>query len=248
MQDKPLPGCYYHFRNEVRELKLNAINAVAETIRQTFDVNVMLPSGLKLRFKRQPVTSSYYYIRGAYDPLKKEIVLFEPWWCRRTLVHETLHSLSFFYRDESLIDKSLGEWRFIVEGFTEFFTGYVLYVLRKRFSCYLYWLNRSYLPCRISYEPYVKVLGALAQVLVSLEDLKRLFFYSRQVDWKQLYRSFLKKYELPDLLRDWSTAYELEEAILEALQNTGRKDVANRFEALLNDDLQVILNYDTMKK
>ena len=63
-----------------------------------------------------------------------------------------------------------------------------------------------------------------------------------------MYRSFLKKYELPDLLRDWSTAYELEEAILEVLQNTGRKDVANRFEALLNDDLQVILNYDTMKK
>jgi len=36
MRNKPLPGCYYHFRNEVRKLKINAVSAVAETIRQTF--------------------------------------------------------------------------------------------------------------------------------------------------------------------------------------------------------------------
>lgn len=49
------------------------------------------------------------------------------------------------------------------------------------------------------------------------------------------------------IFRAWRTVSDLEEAIIDALNSTGRRKEAIKFEALLNDDVQFVLNYDAMK-
>ncbi len=248
MYHKKIPNCYYVFTSEVKQLKINAINALAENIRQVFSVDTSLPKDIKLLFKQKPKVILFWQTTGGYDPFEKEIVLSGTEWCRKTLIHEILHSFSFFFRDERLKQISLMDWRFVVEGLTEFLTGYFLYKTRNQYACYIHWLNKDYNQCKISYEPYVRIFGALAQTLVSLQDFKRIFFYDKRYDWNIIYRDFLKKYNIPDLFNDWKIISDLEDKIINKLRTRGRKHLANKIEALLNDDIQIILNYDKMKK
>jgi len=44
-------------------------------------------------------------------------------------------------------------------------------------NCYAEWISERYLVCSISYESYVKLFGALAQVLVPLSDFIKLYVY-----------------------------------------------------------------------
>jgi len=240
------PPCYYTFTETVRNLKVNAIIALAETIRQVLDVDTQLPKDIGIDFYPEPITVLYLRVRGGYDWVNKKIVLPASDWCRKSLVHEILHSLSYFYRDERLAEKAQTDWMFVVDGLNEFFTGYVLYKTRDEYSCYDYWIERKYTYCKISYENYVKIFGALARALISLQDLKKIFFYRKDVKWQAVYAEFLEKYGLPNIFRDWPTVYNLEEAILEALKDSGRKEEADKFEALLNEDLRFILDYGAM--
>lgn len=196
MRRRP-PQCYYVFTNEVRNLKENAVFALAGTVRQSLSIDAQLPRNIKVVFRLEPITILYMRVRGGYDWKNKKIVLSGSDWCRKSFIHEIMHALSYFYRDERLAEKAQTDWRFVVEGLNEFFTGYVLYKTRDKYRCYDYWIERKYTFCRISYEPYVKVFGALARTLIPIRDLKEIFFYKENVRWQIIYSNFLRRHELP---------------------------------------------------
>ena len=149
---------------------------------------------------------------------------------------------------KSLIDEEVVAETRAVEGLTEFLTGYVLYEDRARGArrCCEYWVEKAYPPCQISYEPYVRVFAALSRALVPLRALARVYFYDKTIDWRSLYLDFLRAYDLPDLLRNWPSAYELEEEISRALRSAGRSEAAGEFELLVEEDLRELLDYSKM--
>ncbi len=150
---RPPLTCYYYFTNEVKQLGVNSLKAIAELIHQTLNVTTSLPEGIKLKHHSALTMSYGMMVRGGYDPFDNEIKLYNDAWCRKTLIHEVLHALSYFYRERELINKSLTDWRPVVDGLNEFFTGLILYITRKEHpSCYDHWLEKSFIQCRISYE------------------------------------------------------------------------------------------------
>jgi len=221
---------------------------IAKSVRETLKVDAYLPEDIKLEFRPKLILGRRMLIRGGYDPWSKVIRLPSSVWCRKPLVHEILHALSFFYREESLIDKALTEWRFVIEGLNEFFTGLHLYLTRSKYPCYDYWLNKTYTQCSISYEEYTKVFGVLVQVLVRLEDLKEIYFYNREISWQKIYTSFIRRYGLPNLFQDWPRVYDLEDAIIRTLEERGRRNLARKFETLLDEDIEVVLDYSSIIK
>ena len=85
----------------------------------------------------------------------------------------------------------------MVEGLTEFLTGYVLYWQWRESRCYGHWVRRRHAPCRISYERYVRIIAALTQALgIPRRALNRLFFHGEAGDWCSEYQSFLQSYGL----------------------------------------------------
>ena len=131
------PRCYYDFRSSVAELTLGAVASVTEAVRRAFGVEAELPEGVRLVIQEGPAlvllpSGRVVLGRGGYDPLRRELRLIGDAWCWKTLVHEVLHALSAFFRVEDLVVRSLVEWRSVVEGLTEFLTGYVLYEGRAR--------------------------------------------------------------------------------------------------------------------
>jgi len=246
-----LPECYFNVRLNINNLE--DIKAIAENIKELFDIRVELPSKLKLKIKESPDLTHippcrWVLERGSYDPNQQEIRLIGPNWCLKTIIHELLHALSIFYREEDLIWSSLIDFRNIVEALTEFLTGYVLYRKRDEKPCYDFWLEKTYAPCKISYEPYVKIFAALSQVLVPLKTISRLFFCETYHDWQKMYDHFLKTYKLPHLFKNWRTPYELQEEILNALKKYYPIRIAHRFEIILENELRNLFNYSRMKK
>jgi len=205
---------------------------------------------VEINFVREPalrhLRCKAVLIRGGYDPHLRKIELVGECWCRKTLVHETFHTLSYFTRDENLVEKFLGEWRFVVEGLTEFLTGIVLYSERHTRLCYERWLAKTHCACSISYEAYVRIFGALSHVVLPLDSYASIFLYRRGVDWNESYRSFLARYKLPDILRDWEGPSDLEALLLDGIEREYGREKRGEFEKLLEEDLEVVLNYGRM--
>ncbi len=113
--------------------------------------------------------------RGLYDVEKGKIILVCGNWCRETLIHETLHSVSF-----SAVSTSF--WRYInlFEGLTEFFTGYILYGLYP--ECFAAWKEQRYHECAVTYASFVKLLSAFCRFL-RIQDLLPVYFWNGTNNW-----------------------------------------------------------------
>ena len=123
--------------------------------------------------------------RGIYKNGK--IFLKDEDWCRKTLYHEALHSVSVF---SLRIASSIGHrFLFLSEGITEFFTGYILFKLHRR--CYESWKRGVFEECKISYKNKVKMWCAFCN-FIGMNKVAKLYFWTGSGAWNQRYRQFLQ--------------------------------------------------------
>lgn len=84
-------------------------------------------------------------------------------WCRTTLVHETLHSVSLYSRIRDIFPNILSRHLPLVEGVTECLTGYVLF--KRHQDCYNEWKTDQLERCSISYRENVRLWCSLSQIV-----------------------------------------------------------------------------------
>lgn len=226
--------------------KKACINEIIDEIKQNLNTNIVLPQELEVKILPQYSRNQYgRIIRGGYNCETRILYLVGPLWCRKTVIHEILHASSSFSWHPQLCKKIRQEEE-IVEGVTEFFTGYILYT--KHRNCYQNWINRKYPACQISYEKYTRLFGAATQLYISLQDLINIYFYNPQINWYEEYENFLNKYGLNDFLFDKkkkiSAFITLRKEIIRAVKTRVSKEKANEFIDLVDEaPLQIVLDY-----
>ncbi|MHA1595072.1 MAG: hypothetical protein ACTSXX_10080 [Candidatus Baldrarchaeia archaeon] len=185
------PPCRNLFLRKIHNLN-HLLNRTSSDIRETLNTRIFPPKNLKITLEPRKSIA-----RGSYSPKRKLITLYNDDWCRKTLIHETLHAISAFSQIPKLYNIYDHE-RDFVEGLTEFLTGYVLF--KKHKNCYEEWIEGRYPVCSISYENFVRLFGAVAQILTPISDLVKLYVYNPNVDWYAEYRRFLNNHNLEDFL------------------------------------------------
>ena len=110
-------------------------------------------------------------------------------WCRKTLTHEILHSVSIYSRIWDRFPNIMRLRRFFREGITECLTGYLL--LKRHKECYEEWETNKLYRCTISYQQHVRTWCSFCQC-VGIKDLAK-FYLSTQENpvetWQQLVQS-----------------------------------------------------------
>lgn len=106
--------------------------------------------------------------RGAYRFPIAAILLHENGdmknsWCRTTLIHETLHSISLYSRIWDVFPNIFSKHLLLVEGVTECLTGYVLF--KRQQSCYNEWKIGQMERCSISYKENVRLWCSFSQIV-----------------------------------------------------------------------------------
>jgi len=114
-------------------------------------------------------------------------------WCRTTIIHETLHSVSLYSRIWNVFPNILSRHVLLLEGITECLTGYIL--SKRHQDCYDEWKNDQQERCSISYKPSVRLWCSFSQI-AGVAGLAE--FYSSQKSnftdpWNQLIQSINAK-------------------------------------------------------
>jgi len=188
-------------------------DAMEERLRQAFSdikhhlfqhpVPLLSSSPYPLRGLRNitfPITSKIYKVskslwqlnfpdrRNALGQYVRGKIFLNDWnWCRKTLYHEALHSVSVFSRPEAY--HRVGRRHFFLsEGITEFLAGYLLF--KKHYECYQAWKRKDFKECRISYKSQVKLWGAFCN-FIKIGVLIKLYFWDSTRTWDDQYRDFL---------------------------------------------------------
>jgi hypothetical protein len=115
--------------------------------------------------------------RGLYDTKNGKTILCQGRWCKETLIHETLHSLSFTSVRQDLKRSFLN----FFEGLTEFLAGYVMF--RVYHDCYLAWKEERYSQCSVTYVPFVKLLAAFSR-FIPMSELIKVYFWDGTRNWE----------------------------------------------------------------
>lgn len=249
-----VPPCYRSFHlhalNNLDEVRDELIKEIEDTL----ELRVYPPEELRIVPTSVPICGSpTAIVRGGYDPITKTVFLSDRLWCRKTFIHELLHAISCFSRVSELFEVFKRESDFI-EGLTEFLTGYVLY--SRYGDCYTEWVSKKYLVCSISYERYVRLFGALVQVLIPVSDFIKLYVHDPNVDWFDGYERFLNRYGLEDFLinkpkkkRKIPSVILLEDMVVKVLrEKLGEEKVEEFRELLYEAPLDVVLDYSSMMK
>lgn len=127
-----------------------------------------------------PVNRPYFIsntFRGFYNYDSGSIFLHHPIWCRHTIIHEVLHSVSIFTRFFKTYI-SIAQWNLhipFIEGINECLTGIILQ--RRYPNCYDYWINKRLTQCEIDTPSRVKLWCSLCQC-TDMRDLAT-FYLSR---------------------------------------------------------------------
>jgi len=82
-------------------------------------------------------------------------------WCRKTLIHETLHSVSLYSRIHSSFPNIVRLHESLIEGITECLIGYIL--LKSHPECYQGWKTSRLFRCSVSYRERVRLWCSLCQ-------------------------------------------------------------------------------------
>lgn len=127
------------------------------------DVNICV---LKKELANQVFNPSEH---GRYYFQSNKIILNPEKWCKKTVIHECLHSVSIFSHpcNSRFFKKTLS----FSEGATEFLTGLLLF--GNHYDCYKNWIKKRYKVCGLSYKHDVKIIFAFCgcvdpQVLIDL--------------------------------------------------------------------------------
>lgn len=102
-------------------------------------------------------------------------------WCRKTIIHETLHSVSLYSRIFGVFPDILAKHEPLIEGINECFTGYVLF--KRHPDCYAGWKSNQLSRCSISYRERVRLFSTLCQI-VGINPLAD-FYLSQGTDFNQ---------------------------------------------------------------
>jgi len=97
-------------------------------------------------------------------------------WCKKTLIHETLHSVSLYSRIWSKFPDILSRHEALIEGITECLTGYVLF--KHHPACYSGWKTNQLDRCSISYKERVRLWCSFCQV-VGITNLAKFYLSSK---------------------------------------------------------------------
>lgn len=125
--------------------------------------------------------------RGAYIPRGNKILLEEDNWCRKTMVHESLHSVSIFSdpRNRDRYEMT----RLFAEGATEFMTGLLLF--RGHTDCYENWrFGRFPQWCSVTYPRETKTFLAFCGC-ANAESLLDLYFATQTNDLSLAWSGFI---------------------------------------------------------
>ena len=169
--------------------------------------------------------------RGLYDIDKGKIILCHGKWCRETLIHETLHSVSFGAVRVDLMRRYLN----LFEGLTEFFTGYILY--SKYPDCYTDWKELKYQECSATYVPFVRLWAAFCR-FIRIQELLRIFFWNGTNNWELEYTQLIAAihqagYPNFESFRERPTPTVEDRLRNECLKNFGRVQFKNIYESPL---------------
>ena len=125
--------------------------------------------------------------RGHYHQSSGKIILNKGKWCRKTIIHETLHSISILSNEKYI--KEGNKIRFLNEALTEFLTGLVLFRKYKN-SCFNDWNKENYKQwCHVSYKPDPQILCALSS-LVSVQEFIKLYLWTPSASWTNRWSQF----------------------------------------------------------
>ena len=215
-----------------------ATAGIPQWIQLTADIRIteLNPIDIRANYQNFPIRGG----RGLYDPQIGKIILCQGEWCRETLIHETLHSLSFSSVRMDLRRTLLS----IFEGLTEFFTGYVMFKLYP--ECYDAWKASQYSFCSVTYAPSVKLWSAFCR-FISISELLKIYFWNGTSDWEASYDAFLSTIRqagysrFDDFVR--CPVPTVEGRLLdECLKNFGREKFRSVYEA----PLQTVLDFTQM--
>ena len=123
--------------------------------------------------------------RGIHDHINGKIILRRDKWCRETLIHEALHSVSFTNVRRDIARHYLN----LFEGLTEFFTGYLMF--RNYPDCHNAWKEERYEVCSVTYIPSVKLWATFCR-FVPISELSRIYFWDGTRNWEAKYSNFLQ--------------------------------------------------------
>ena len=183
------PQCRTLFLIESFDL-YEVLDKLVTDIRKVLGMEVSPPENLRV-----VVEPRRSFTRGSYDLIRRIITLYDNDWCRKTFIHELFHAISAFSQIPELQKVAKLEKDFI-EGLTEFFTGYVLFMKYRK--CYNTCVESRYPVCAMSYEKDVKLFGATAQLLIPISDFAGIYVYNPNVNWFEQYRRFLDSYNMED--------------------------------------------------
>lgn len=185
----------------------------------------------------QPGSLHGMYIGHPYG----KIFLVKTNWCLKTLIHETLHSTSVFINRPDLY----GRYQDLVEGLTEFYTGYILF--NNYNDCYKAWKGRSYDVCSFTYEKSIQLWGAICH-FIGIEQLASIYFWQGHNEWERCFQEFIEK------IRE--AGYPNFKNILQMKKNLATRvyltqeclrNFESRFEEILSSPNES-LDYSSMKK
>jgi hypothetical protein len=189
------------------------------------------PVDILVNYPRFPIDAG----RGLYDPLIGKIILCQGKWCRETLLHETLHSVSFSSVRMDLRRRFLS----LFEGLTEFFAGYIMF--RKDSECYVAWKENRYPYCSVTYVPSVRLWATFCR-FIPMAELVKIFFWNGMPDWENHCHGLLDKIHqlgyphFDDFIK--RPVPTVESKILEeCLKNFGREKFRSIYEGPLPDAL-----------
>lgn len=127
-------------------------------------------------------------------------------WCRKTIIHEILHSASIFSRAYSKFSdvRIWHQQKSLREGITETLTGYILQ--KRHPDCYHGWHSNQLYRCSISYPGNVRIWCSFCQC-VGISELAQ-FYLSNMHDLSKPWKIFNGSIQLKGF-KDFS--YELNE-------------------------------------
>ena len=181
-------------------------------------------------------------LRGLYDYSSGKIFLCKGRWCLKTLIHEALHSVSFFAVRPDLRRKLLS----LNEGITELFTGYVLF--RRYADCYKAWKLGKYEVCSVvkfGYLSSVKLFAGFCR-FIPLKELTRIYFWDGTTDWEKRYNQLLKAIhragysQFKDILQRGKLTVELR------LLQECKKAFGKKFDKIYFEPLEHLFDFNKM--
>lgn len=126
-------------------------------------------------------------LKGIYIPDMGKIFLNHQLWCLKTLIHETLHSLSV----SSSSSSTNRQYVQFFEGLTELYTGYLL---KKQYDfCYNNcWKTCKESLCYCTYQRDVKIWLGICH-FIPFNYTFPLYFWNGEDRWEALWRVFIER-------------------------------------------------------